>query len=256
MLNYIKYCAICFVLIVLVVILNIFFSFSLLLIVPVIVAFTTVLVVGSVKIGSGVYVKTMCKRKNKTNCVSLTFDDGPDAINTPLVLKILEKNNIKACFFCIGKNIEKNPELLKEINNKEHIIGNHTYSHSGKFDFYSVKKMTDEIIKTNNIIYNTVNKEVKLFRPPYGVTNPNLAKAIKKCKLTTIGWSLRSFDTTAKGNITNTIKRLEKIKGGDIVLLHDRLPEATEILIKLIDIIKRKNLKIVRLDELLDISNN
>jgi len=113
--------------------------------------------------------------------------------------------------------------------------------------------MKNEITKTNYTIQNIINKEVKYFRPPYGVTNPNLSKALKNTNLISIGWSLRSLDTTAKGNITKTIKRLEKIKAGNIVLLHDNITEAPEILEKFITIVRAKNLKFMRLDELISI---
>jgi len=109
--------------------------------------------------------------------------------------------------------------------------------------------MKNEITKTNYTIQNIINKEVKYFRPPYGVTNPNLAKALKNTNLISIGWSLRSLDTTSKGDISNTLKRLEKIKAGDIVLLHDRLVEAPDILKKFIEIVRKKKFEFVRLDE-------
>ena len=195
----------------------------------------------------------MCKGNNQTNSISLTFDDGPNQNITPIILNILKENGIKACFFCIGKNAEQNIELIKRIDSEGHIIGNHTYSHSNNFDLFSSSKMKNEITKTNYTIQNIINKEVKYFRPPYGVTNPNLSKALKKTNLISIGWSLRSLDTTAKGDITNTLKRLEKIKAGNIVLLHDNITEAPEILEKFITIVRAKNLKFMRLDELISI---
>ncbi|OFX41125.1 MAG: hypothetical protein A2X08_04415 [Bacteroidetes bacterium GWA2_32_17] len=253
MINYTKYCIIFFFLSIPLIIAVFWLNYSWLILLVFILLFITGLVIGSINIRSDFYFKTMCKGNNQTNSISLTFDDGPNQNITPIILNILKENGIKACFFCIGKNAEQNIELIKRIDSEGHIIGNHTYSHSNNFDLFSSSKMKNEITKTNYTIQNIINKEVKYFRPPYGVTNPNLSKALKKTNLISIGWSLRSLDTTAKGDITNTLKRLEKIKAGNIVLLHDNITEAPEILEKFITIVRAKNLKFMRLDELISI---
>lgn len=252
MITYTKYCILFFILSIPLIIAVFWFDYSWLILLAFILLFSIGLVFGSINVCSNFYIKTICKGNNQTNSISITFDDGPNPNTTPKILDILKENQIKACFFCIGKNAEINSELIKRIDNEGHIIGNHTYSHSSNFDLFSSSKMKKEIINTTSIINGIINKEVQYFRPPFGVTNPNLAKALKKTNLISIGWSLRSLDTTSKGNITKTIKRLEKIKAGDIVLLHDNITEAPEILEKFITIVKSKDLKFVRLDELIN----
>ena len=66
---------------------------------------------------------------NKKDCVYLTFDDGPDEKTTLWLLELLKKEDIKATFFCLGKQIESCPELFEEILNNGHVVGNHTYNH-------------------------------------------------------------------------------------------------------------------------------
>ena len=97
--------------------------------------------------------------------------------------------------FCIGNNVASNSELLREIDKRGHLIGNHSWSHERWFDLYPSEKMKEEIEKTNKAIFETIGKKTRLFRPPYGVTNPSLKKALKSFDFYNIGWNIRSFDT-------------------------------------------------------------
>ncbi len=206
---------------------KILFSFSLLwLFIPVFV-YSVLLFFGSKNICSQFYVKAKCKDSEKSK-IHLTFDDGPHPEITPQILDILKKYNQKAMFFCIGKNIEQYPEISKQIHDEGHTIGNHSFSHSFYFDFFRTKKVIAELEKTNTLIKNITGKECKIFRPPYGVTNPNIAKAVKKLNLQLIGWKIRSLDTVK--NKKTVLKRLEKAKPGDIILFHDTKKHTPEIL--------------------------
>jgi peptidoglycan-N-acetylglucosamine deacetylase len=210
------------------------------------------LVYCSAYICSQAYIKTLCKADTNQKKIAITFDDGPDQKITPQVLSILEKHNAKATFFCIGKHIEANKELLKEIDKKGHLIGNHTWSHDRWFDLFSSKKMHADIEKTNGLIFETINKKTNLFRPPYGITNPGLKRALKKFNFNTIGWSIRSFDTVK--NTEQTLKRVKKeLSTGDIILFHDNREHIVDILDSFLEYAKNENYEIVPLDELLNI---
>lgn len=210
------------------------------------------LVYSSANICSQAYIKTLCKADTRERKIAITFDDGPDSFITSEVLKILDSYNVKATFFCIGQHIESNKDLLKTIDQKGHIIGNHTWSHDKWFDLFSSDKMRTDIDKTTKLISEIINKRTKLFRPPYGVTNPNLKRAIKNLNFHTIGWSIRSLDT-----INSTEKTLERIKKrlspGDIILFHDNRKHIVEILKLFLEYCKNEGYEIVRLDELLNI---
>ncbi len=206
----------------------------------------------SVNIGSQAYIKTLCKAKTNEKKIAITFDDGPNSEITPKVLDLLDQYNVKATFFCIGRQIEKNKEILKLIDEKGHLIGNHTWSHNSWFDLFSSKKMRVEIEKTFGLIFEITNKKIKLFRPPYGITNPNLKKAIKGLNFKTIGWSLRSFDTIK--NTEKTLRKLyKKTSAGDIVLFHDNREHIVDILQSYLEYIKTEGYEIVPLDQLLNI---
>jgi peptidoglycan/xylan/chitin deacetylase (PgdA/CDA1 family) len=216
------------------------------------VVFLAHLIYCSANICSQAYIKTYCKSYTKEKKIAITFDDGPDAEITPEVLAILEEFNVKATFFCIGNQIEKNRELVKEIDSKGHLIGNHSFSHEFWFDLYHAKKMQEDIEKTNGLIFETIGKKTKLFRPPYGVTNPSLKRAIKELDYNTIGWSIRSFDTV--NHVKKTLFRLKyKLKPGAIILFHDNREQITEILKPFLEFAQSENYKIVPLDELLNI---
>ncbi|GAW89019.1 polysaccharide deacetylase [Flavobacterium psychrophilum] len=127
---------------------------------------------------------------------------------TLLVLDVLKKHNAKATFFCIGKNAEKHPEIIKQIISEGHIVGNHSYNHSRLFDFYRKDKLVEEIVQTDALIKKISGKKTILFRPPFGVTNPSIKKALQVTKHHVIGWNVRSLDGVIKNEklVFNRIK--------------------------------------------------
>lgn len=171
--------------------------------------------------------------------VALTFDDGP-AAPTGIILDALAKEKVKATFFLIGKNIAGNEALVKRMADEGHAIGNHSFSHNVNFDWQSASAMQSELEQTNTAIESVTGTPVKLFRPPYGVTNPNLAKAVARCELKSIGWSLRSMDTVAKDEAQLLKKILRNVRPGGIILLHDRCPITANILPALIQELKKR----------------
>lgn len=169
----------------------------------------------------------------------LTFDDGP-AEDTETILNILQSEKVNAVFFIIGKNISGKENLIRRMKAEGHVIGNHSYFHGFNFDWQSAKKMQEEIEATNTALENITGEKTILFRPPYGVTNPNLGKAIRNTGMKSIGWNLRSMDTVAKDAVTLRNKILAKIKPGSIILLHDRCNITAQALPALIGEIKKR----------------
>ncbi|MCK5808857.1 polysaccharide deacetylase family protein [bacterium] len=190
--------------------------------------FIATLLWGSFSISSHLFVPTMCSHSGSG--IILSFDDGPHEIYTGKILEILKKHNAKALFFVIGKEAEKHPDILRRITEEGHTIGIHTFSHSPFFGFFSAKKVHDEIVKTATIIREITGVEPSLFRPPSGITNPPLAKALRRLNLTTIGWTLRSFDTLFSNRERLLQRLIAHTEPGNIILLHDRLAITVEIL--------------------------
>lgn len=196
----------------------------------IIIIFLVLIVWVSFSISSGVFLKAVCRNENSKKGLLLTFDDGPDPVNTPLLIDILEKNNVKAIFFMTGVQMEKYPDIVKMISEKGHLIGNHTFDHSNFFPFYSRKRIVSELEKSASLIEKITGKRTVYFRPPFGVTNPSIASAVKKMDMITIGWSVRSFDTFFKEKEKILSSVIKKVKGGDIVLFHDTVKGTVEML--------------------------
>ena len=212
-----------------------------------------IMVYGSFHIGSNFYMKPICSLKTNEKKVAITFDDGPEENNTHQILAVLEKFGIKAAFFCIGEQVSKNPDLVRTIDAMNHIVGNHSYSHSKWFDFYSKKKMKEELQRTEQVIEQTIGKKTKLFRPPFGVTNPALAKTVKDMNYIPVGWSIRSLDTRSSKRYRRIINRIvRKLKPGSIILLHDKHPDIALILENTLEYIMKSGYEIVRLDHLIN----
>ncbi len=190
-----------------------------------------------------------CKGKK----IALTFDDGPNPTYTPQVLELLRSHQIKATFFCIGKNIAKHPELLKKIVAEGHTIGNHSYSHSNFLGFYSKKKIVEELNKTNTLVRELTGQEMKLFRPPFGVTNPSIKKGLLVSKHTSIGWNIRSLDTVIKEKKKIFRRIIRKLKPGAIILFHDTSQRTVEVLKDLLVFLDRQQFQAVSVEELLNI---
>lgn len=162
--------------------------------------------------------------------VFLTFDDGPNAINTPLVLDILDRYGVKATFFVVGTNIEKHPEILKDIVKRGHALGNHTYNHRYS-DVYSGSNAFLKSIKTNeDLIYRITGQRPRIVRDPGGeVRNSRILKDIlAKNGYRLVDWNVDSYDSRVPSlegpDIIESISRQsmkQHLWPGMVILMHD-----------------------------------
>lgn len=213
-----------------------------------------VLLVGSSLIQLNFHVKAYCSNPDeKQRKIALTFDDGPGYF-TPEVLALLERFQVKATFFCIGKNIELHPGMLAEAYKSGHIIGNHSYSHSHFFDFYGADKVTVELQATDALIKQAIGRKPAFFRPPYGVTNPNIRKALEVTGHQLIGWSIRSMDGVSNNEKAIYKRIIRQLKPGGIVLLHDTSQASVRVLEQLLLFLQSNNYQVVPLSELLNLN--
>jgi peptidoglycan/xylan/chitin deacetylase (PgdA/CDA1 family) len=200
---------------------------------------------GAYFIGLNFHLTSLNNLSKNENKIALTFDDGPCNPQTLKTLEALRKHNVKATFFVIGKNISGNESILKKIVSDGHAIGSHSYSHHFWIDLWGSKKLEDDIIKSLAEIKNCTGQDVKLFRPPYGVTTPTFAFVLKKLNLSSVGWNVRSYDTSSS-DINKILARvLRQTKNGSVILLHDRLDYMPELLDKLIPALKEKKFEFV-----------
>ncbi len=211
--------------------------------------FLQVVVWGSFAIELGYFVNSITHKRTRIKEVALTFDDGPTEF-TPKFLDLLKEHEIKATFFCIGKQIEKYPETFQRIIAEGHTIGNHTFSHSNSTGFLSTLKMMAEIESCDEVMKNVGNIQTNLYRPPFGVTNPSIAKAIKRTHKTSIGWNVRSLDTIIDDE-KKIYRRVTKgLKKGSIILLHDTSEKTYRVLADLLVFLADKNTQLLQLIQL------
>ena len=153
------------------------------------------------------------------NRIALTFDDGPCAGYTEPILEILRRRGVKATFFVCGRNVERNPELLRRIQAEGHTIGNHGYSHPFPF-FRSRRFFAREVDRTQEAIEKVTGERPKFFRPPFGARWLGLQPVLEARGLRLVNWSGTGYDwmLEKEGIVRETLKSLGP---GSIILLHD-----------------------------------
>lgn len=182
---------------------------------------------------------------NSENKIFLTFDDGPTPEITEWILYILKIHNIKASFFCIGKNVEKYPDIFEKVINEGHSIGNHTSNHLNGWktksnDYLKNVDLCNDKFKNSQIL-NLKFQIPNLFRPPYGKIKPSQSKKLRQLSYKIIMWDILTadFDQTISKEqcLENATK---KVTSGSIIVFHDSkkafknleyaLPKTIEIL--------------------------
>lgn len=177
----------------------------------------------------------------------LTFDDGPTPKITDWVLQTLKEYNAKATFFCIGNNIESQPEIFHSIINDGHCIGNHTYNHSKGWKT-KTKQYIEEVEKTQFLINSKLEDSnhisPKIFRPPYGKFKSKQSRALQKLGYKIVLWDVLSYDwdksVSEKACLENIIF---KAKEGSVVVFHDSIKASRNLkyaLPKALDYYSRK----------------
>jgi peptidoglycan/xylan/chitin deacetylase (PgdA/CDA1 family) len=191
--------------------------------------------------------------------VALTFDDGPTAGATDCILDILQEFQVKAAFFVIGRNVEREPQLLRQIDAEGHLIGNHTYDHLRWGAASHGQFWREQLDKTDDAIERVIGRRPLLFRPPIGHKTPFTIGACRQSGHSLVTWNARGWDglaTTTSQQILHHV--LPSCRPGAIVMLHDgaepgRRRDASPTIDALRPIIKslrERGIEPVRLDEL------
>lgn len=182
-------------------------------------------VYGSARISSGMFINAQCHIDDKRS-IQLTFDDGPDPIITRKVMDVLERHGHRGIFFVIGEKVEQHPEIVREITQRGHQIGNHTYSHNPFGYLRGANWLRREIERCDSAILQACGMRPQYFRPPLGICPHYLRRVLQQTDKQCIGWSVRSLDTMNQPREQVLNRVIKHIHGGAIILLHDRLPHA------------------------------
>lgn len=173
------------------------------------------------------------EQASKEPTIYLTFDDGPTPEITNWILSLLKQYNAKATFFCIGDNIKKHPDLLNNILNADHQIGNHTFNHLLGWDTSTAQYINnalkaEQIINIHTEAFRLKSERIasyansKLFRPPYGKIKRSQAKELIALGYKIIMWDIISFDWDQNVSETQCYHNaVNKAASGSIIVFHD-----------------------------------
>jgi len=161
-----------------------------------------------------------CGRK----AVALTFDDGPDPLTTPELLRLLKKYRTTGTFFVTGHRVVSYPQLTKEIIAQGHSVANHSFHHDMLGAFRSTQTMQHEIEATQRALKD-LGIVALAYRPPMGITSPRLRRVMQKEGMFVVNFNCRAWDGGNR-RIRNLSRRiLKRVGANDILLLHDSLAQ-------------------------------
>ena len=173
---------------------------------------------------------------NKKKVVYLTFDDGPTEKSTKEILRILKNEKVKATFFCVGKNVEKHPDVFSFIKEEGHAVGNHTHTHLNGWKT-NKKQYLEDINEANKFINSS------LFRPPFGKLNWRSKGNIER-NYKIVMWDVAGGDFDYSLDAKDVVKNvINNVNPGSIVLLHDNQKFMAKTLKALPIIIKKLRAK-------------
>lgn len=197
------------------------------------------------KIATRYFPQALWRLPGKEKRVVLTFDDGPITEVTPWVLELLRKENIKACFFCVGENVQRHPEVFQQIVDEGHQIGNHTFNH-----MQGMQNTDEDYFK--NIEKAAQFIPSSLMRPPHGWMRKSQYREVSK-HYQIVMWDIisRDYDATLSAeSVKNNV--LNFVRPGSVIIFHDSLKAQKNMQSALPDVIrelKKRDYKFALLPE-------
>ena len=208
------------------------FSRSRLLLVAVIYGIVTLLVLYLLFHPRNQWLVANRSRVDGAGCVALTFDDGPDPVDTPKLLDLLKEKGVKATFFVVGKRADQYPQIVRRAWSEGHLVANHTWSHYSLFCFLTPRRLRAEIERGTESVRRSCGFRPRLFRSPVGLRHPLLSPYLKDAGLEYVSWTIRTRDTLTANSDVLARRILNHAASGDIILMHDRLPGGTAAMLR------------------------
>ena len=166
------------------------------------------------------YGRTFTGLPRGSKQIALTYDDGPNDPHTPRLLEVLARHNVRATFFVIGKYVRQRPDLVREIAAAGHVVGNHTFTHP-LLIFKSEAEIRKELADCRSALQDAVGEHSNLFRPPYGGRRPAVLRIARELGLRPAMWNVTGYDWNAPPAEVIERKVSRRIRGGEVILLHD-----------------------------------
>jgi peptidoglycan/xylan/chitin deacetylase (PgdA/CDA1 family) len=169
---------------------------------------------------SQVYGQTFIGLEARSRLLALTYDDGPNDPYTGQLLDVLDRHQVKATFFLIGRFVQERPDIARAMVDAGHAIGNHTWDHPNLV-FSSSAQVRRQLEQTQKAIFDATGIQPKLFRPPFGGRRPAALRVSRSLGLQPVMWNVSCHDWTAE-SADEIVSRAERqIHGGNVILLHD-----------------------------------
>ena len=188
---------------------------------------------------------------NEKKYIYLTFDEGYEAGYTSKILEVLKNNQVKATFFITAHYVNTQEELVKQMIEEGHIVGNHTVNHKSMPDL-SEEKIKKEILELHQTIYDKFNYEMKYMRPPKGEFSEKSLSVTNSLGYKTVMWSFAYEDWNEDKQPEeekSKAKILNNLHNGEIMLLHGNSKTNTNILDSIIKEAKQMGYEFKSLDE-------
>lgn len=184
------------------------------------------------------------------NVISVSFDASWGGDKTMAILDILDQYNAKATFYLVGIWVDKFPELVKEIADRGHEIGNHSATHA-HMPQLSESQMRKELEDCTAMIEKITGKRTTLFRPPYGDYNSKVVTVCRDAGYEVVQWSVDSLDWKNYGVQDLITKATRNVKSGDIVLFHNDSQYIVEALPTILKYYQNQGLRMIPCGEIL-----
>lgn len=179
--------------------------------------------------------------------IALTFDDGPHPIYTPELLEGLKQRGVVATFFVTGANATLYPELIEQMQEDGHVVGNHTYHHV-QLSSVGEEIFMKELLETNRVLEGILGEEVMYVRPPFGDWKKSIEQEVD---MFPVLWDIDPLDWCS-GNAEQIVKRVtDNVEDNAIILMHDEYATSVEATFKIIDKLKEKGYEFVTIDQIL-----
>ncbi len=166
------------------------------------------------------YGKTFTGAGSNSKQLALTYDDGPNDPHTLRLLDVLANHNVRATFFLIGRYVRQHPDIVREIAQAGHVIGNHTFTHP-LLIFQPDREIKRELDECTDAINDAVGAHSNLFRPPFGGRRPAVLRIARQLGLEPVMWNVTGYDWNAPSAERIQLKVARRIRGGNVILLHD-----------------------------------
>lgn len=203
----------------------------------------------SISLGQGVmtaaHIQGNAQEEKKK--VALTFDDGPHPQYTPEMLDVLQTCNVKATFFLLGQEVERYPEIVKQIQEGGHLIGNHSYKHE-QLSKLTMEQACAQVSRTNELICDITGTYPSYVRPPFGDWHEKLDCQVNMVEVL---WDVDTLDWSSQNHADIVNKVLKNVQENDIILMHDGYETSVTAAKEIIETLQKQGYEFVTVDEIL-----